>query len=313
MTDAGTTDATTGGDGSAPRGNWGRWGADDERGALNLIGPAEVLAGVAACRTGQTYPLGLRVQRKGVPIVDFRPAPERYALFRDTDAATFRKLGSDGTLGFNEDVVTVPTHNGTHMDALSHCASEGTLYNGFSADVVEANRGSSRCGVEKIGAVVGRAVLLDIARHLGVDWLEPGQPIGADLLEATRSAAGVTIVAGDVLLVRTGWLDLFASLGRGEPAPFAQPGLDLSAAEFVRDHDLAAVGADNAAVEVIPFDQGGYLPVHVVLLHELGVVLFEHLVLSPLAADGCVEGLFVASPLLITGGSGSPVNPVVIA
>ena len=85
MTEAGVTE-TTDGDDPARRGNWGRWGADDERGALNLIGSAEVLTGVAACRTGKTYPLGLRVQRKGVPVVDFRPAPERYTLFRDTDA-----------------------------------------------------------------------------------------------------------------------------------------------------------------------------------------------------------------------------------
>jgi len=298
---------------AAGRSNWGRWGDDDERGALNLVGPAEVLAGVAACRTGKTYTLGLKVQRKGVPLIDFRPTPERYALFRDTDKDMFAKLGSDGTVGFNEDVLTVPTHNGTHMDALAHCVSDDTLYNGFPAGTVEANRGASRCGIEKVGAVVGRAVLLDVAAHVGVDWLEPGQHVDADLLESCRSAAGVTLGPGDVLLVRTGWLDLFASLGRGEKPPFAQPGLDLSTVDFVADHDLAAVGADNAAVEVIPFDHGGYLPVHVALLHKLGVVLFEHLVLSPMAADGCVEGLFVAAPLLVTGGSGSPVNPIVIA
>ena len=312
MTDPTIAEPTPAPSTPAARDNWGRWGDDDERGALNLIGPAQVLAGATACRTGRTYALGLKVQRKGVPLIDFRPTPERYALFRDTDAGTFAKLGSDGTVGFNEDVLTVPTHNGTHMDALAHCVADGTLYNGFPAAAVEANRGASRCGIEKVGAVVGRAVLLDVAGHLGVDWLEPGQKVGADLLESCRSAAGVTLGAGDVLLVRTGWLDLFASLGRGEKPPFAQPGLDLSTVDYIADHDLAAVGADNAAVEVIPFDAGGYLPVHVALLHRLGVVLFEHLVLSPMAADGVVEGLFVAAPLLVTGGSGSPVNPVVV-
>ncbi|HEX3947650.1 MAG TPA: cyclase family protein [Acidimicrobiales bacterium] len=295
------------------RGNWGRWGPDDERGALNLIGPEQVLAGVAACRTGRTYHLGLRVQRKGVPLIDFRPTPERFTLFKDSDTEFFRRVGSDGTVGFNEDVLMVPTHSGTHMDALSHAVADGTHYNGFPANGFEANRGASKCGMEKVGSVVGRAVLLDLPRHLGVDWLEPGQPIGAELLEACRAAAGVPLGAGDVLLVRTGWLDLFGSLGRGERPPYEQPGLDLSAAELVKDLDLAAVGADNAAVEVIPFDKGGYLPVHVALLHQLGVTLFEHLVLSPMAADGVVEGLFVAAPLLITGASGSPVNPVVIA
>jgi len=305
--------ATTADAGGTPRTNWGRWGDTDERGAINLIGAAEVLAGVAACRTGRTYHLGLKVQRKGVPLIDFRPTPERYALFRDTDKEMFAKLGSDGTVAFNEDVLSVPTHNGTHMDALAHCVADDTLYNGFPASAVEANRGASKCGIEKVGSVVGRAVLLDVAAHLGVDWMEPGQRVDGDLLEACRSAAGVTLAAGDVLLIRTGWLDLFASLGRGESPPFAQPGIDLTTVDFIADHDVAAVGADNAAVEVIPFDHGGYLPVHVALLHHLGVVLFEHLVLSPMAADGVVEGLFVAAPLLVTGGSGSPVNPIVIA
>lgn len=297
----------------AGRSNWGRWGEGDERGALNLIGPAQVLDAVSACRTGRVYPLGLRVQRRGVPVIDFRPAPERYSLFRDTDDATFRRLGFDESVGVNEDVLVVPTHNGTHMDALAHLAVGGTIYNGFDAAMAEAHRGAARCGIEKLGPVVGRAVVLDVAGHLGVDWLEPGTPVGSDLLETCRVSSGVEVRAGDILLVRTGWLDLFAALDRGAKPPFEQPGLSLDAVEFVADHDVAAVGADNAAVEVIPFDQGRHLGLHQALLHGLGVVLMEHLVLSGVTADGCTEGLFVAAPLPVTGGSGSPVNPVLVA
>jgi len=108
-------------------------------------------------------------------------------------------------------------------------------------------------------------------------------------------------------------MEFFGSLGRGAKVPYEQPGISLDAVEFVADHDLAAVGADNAAVEVIPFDQGRALGVHEALLHDLGVILFEHLVLREPAADGCHEGLFVALPLPVTGASGSPVNPVLIA
>jgi kynurenine formamidase len=295
------------------RHNWGRWGADDERGALNLIGPAEVLAATTACRTGRTYPLGLPVQRKGVPVIDFRPAPERYTLFRDTDSSTFKKFGFERPIGVNEDMLVLPTHNGTHMDALAHFASGDTIWNGHPAATFEANRGASRCGVEKLGPVVGRGVLLDVAGHLGVDWLELGAPIDSALLEACRAAAGVQIRPGDVLLVRTGWLEFFASLRRGAAVPYEQPGISLDAVEFVADHDIAVVGADNAAVEVIPFDAGRALGVHEALLHDLGVILFEHLVLAAPAADGCTEGLFVAMPLPVTGASGSPVNPVLIA
>lgn len=298
--------------GPTGRSNWGRWGEGDERGAVNLIGSAQVLEATSACRTGRVYQLGLRVQRRGVPLIDFRPAPERYSLFRDTDDATFRRLGFDDSVGVNEDVLVVPTHNGTHMDALAHLAVGGTIYNGFDAATAEAHRGAGRCGIEKLGPVVGRAVVLDVAGHLGVEWLEPGTPVGSDLLESCRAASGLEVLAGHVLLVRTGWLDLFAALERGVKPPFEQPGLSLDAVDFIADHDVAVVGADNAAVEVIPFDQGRHLGLHQALLHGLGVTMLEHLMLSEVAADRCGGGLFVAAPLPVTGGSGSPVNPVLI-
>ena len=115
-----------------------------------------------------------------------------------------------------------------------------------------------------------------------------------------------------MLLVRTGWLDLFASLAPGEAPPFAQPGLGLAAVDFVRDHDLSAVGADNAAIECIPFDEDKFLSVHVELLTKLGITLIEHLRLSPMATDRCYQALLVVAPLLVTGGTGSPVNPIAI-
>jgi len=185
------------------------------------------------------------------------------------------------------------------------------MYNGHSSQAFTSHNGAPHCGIAKSGGFAGRAVLLDIARHQGVDWLEPGTNISADDLEACRAATGVELGAGDVLLVRTGWLDLFASLEGGEP-PFMQPGLGASTIDYIADHDLAAVGCDNAAVEVIPFD-GQFLELHIGLLVRRGVTFLEHLVLSPLAADGVKECLLVVAPLLVTGGTGSPINPIAIA
>lgn len=297
--------------GSAPS-NWGRFGTDDERGALNLIDENTVRDAAALVKEGRVYPLGLKVQRKGVPVIDFRPTTERLTLFRDTDTESFRRLGSDGTVGVNEDVLVVPTHNGTHVDALAHMAVSGTLYNGHSADSVEAHRGAMRCGIEKTATVVGRGVVIDVARHKGVPYLQPGTPIGADDLKAALSASDISLHQGDIVLIRTGWLELFNTLGRGDAVPFAQPGITLQGAHYLADHDVAAVGADNAAVEVIPFDQDRYLCVHEALLHNCGITLYEHLVLQQLAKDKVSVGLFVASALPITGGTGSPVNPVLI-
>src|SRR5258706_12883036 len=271
MADVVTSDRTVG--------NWGRWGDDDERGALNLLTPDVVLRATQVCRTGKVYPLGLPVQRTGVPMFDYRGAPQRLTLTSQTDGAMYASYGAPPGLGANEDVLVVAAHHGTHMDAVCHVFADEKIYNGYPASDFASHTGASRCGVEKSAGFAGPAVLLDIACHQAVDWLEPGAKITGDDLESCRSAQGVELGAGDLLLFRTGWLDLFASLD-GQPPPFAQPGLALSAVDFVRDNDLSLVGADNAAIECIPFDEDRFLSVHVELLVKLGVTLIEHLRLS---------------------------------
>ena len=289
-----------------------RWGAADERGALNLLDPATVLAATRVCKTGVVYNLGLPVQRHGVPVFDYRGAPQRLTLTGAGELGAFADYGAPEDLGANEDTLVIPAHNGTHMDALSHVFAGGKLYNGFDAKTFTASNGAAHCGIEKTGGFASRAVLLDVAGHQGVDWLEPGTNITADDLEACRAAQGVEVRTGDAVLVRTGWLDLFGSLEAGEPAPFAQPGLGMSTVPWFDDHDVAAIGADNAAIECIPFDDNVFLAVHIELLVKRGVTLIEHLVLSKMAADNCHESLFVAAPLLVTGASGSPLNPIAI-
>ena len=291
--------------------NWGRWGDDDERGALNLLTPDVVLAATKVCKTGKVYHLGLPVQREGMPVFDYRGAPQRLTLMNQADPGQFEAYGAPPDLGANEDVLVLASHSITHMDALCHVYAGGSLYNGFPADSFRTNAGAPYCGIEKVKGIAGRAVLLDLPRHAGVDWLEPGQLVTADDLAACAAAQGVEIRRGDILLVRTGYLDFFFSL-KGAPAPFEQPGIGLDAAEFVHDHDVAAIGCDNSAVEVIPFDRNEFLAVHVRLLVQLGVPFLEHLNLADLAADGVHESLFVVGPLLVTGGTGSPVNPIAI-
>jgi kynurenine formamidase len=293
-------------------GNWGRWGTEDERGTLNLISSEHVRDAAHATRTGKVYPLGLPIQREGVPIFEYRGAPQRLTLTSHADPDMYAMYGAAEGVGANEDVLVLASHSITHMDALCHVFAEHQIYNGYDAKGFTSHTGAARCGIEKTGAFAGRGVLLDLAAHTGVDWLEPGTSIGSDMLEACRAAQGVEVRAGDVLLVRTGWLDRFASLASPADVGFAQPGLNLDAVAFIRDHDIAAVGADNAAIEVIPFDQDIFLGVHIELLVKLGITLVEHLQLSTLAADRCYESLFIAAPLPVTGATGSPLNPICI-
>jgi kynurenine formamidase len=288
--------------------NWGRWGADDERGTLNLLTAERVLAATQVCKTGKVYSLSLPIQQQGVPIFDYRGAPRRYSLTSASDKDPFATMGGAPGLGANEDMLELASHSITHMDALSHVYTADGIYNGFPRDEFSTQGGAGHCDIRATGTFAGRGILLDLPAHQGVDWLEPGHVITRAELEACVDAQGTDVRAGDILLVRTGFLDFFAT---GDAA-FAQPGLGVDAVSFVDDHDIAAVGADNAAIEAIPFDDDVFLAVHVELLVKRGVTLLEHLELSGLAADGCHEFFLSVGALPVTGAAGSPINPVAI-
>jgi len=291
-------------------GNWGRWGAEDARGAANLLTPERVAAAAGAVKTGKVYSLALPVQEHGAPLVPGRAVPKRYTTQNDSDAGMYDDFGGVGVVA-NEDVLILASHNETHMDALCHVAFEDQIYNGFPAGSMKTASGAARCGIDKLGALVGRAVLLDMAAHFGVEIVDGGYALtGADL-DACAAREGVEIRPGDIVLVRTGWVDMF----RVDPAraPYwPQPGLGLDACRWVADHDIAAIGADNSAVEVFPFEEGRFLSVHIELLLKLGVPLMEHLVLGELAADRVYESLYIAAPLPVPGATGSPINPIAI-
>jgi kynurenine formamidase len=291
-------------------GNWGRWGTEDQRGALNLIDGPTVLEALRRCRSGKVYSLAIPMGHFATPQVSDRPTPERLTLSGPADSQVFEAYGAVPGVGANEDLMTMPSHAGTHMDALCHVYSDGTVYNGHPAGSFTPKLGAGKCGIEHTGSFAGRAVLLDVAKWSGEEYLEAGRIVTSDDLEATRQAQGTEVLPGDILMVRTGWLEA-RQKADGPPAGL-EPGLGLDAVTFIRDHDIAVVGADNAAVESIPFDKNIFLAVHIELLVKLGVTLVEHLWLRDLAADECYESLFVIGALPVTGATGSPVNPIAI-
>ena len=295
--------------------NWGRWGEDDQRGALNLITPEAVKAAALRRRTGKVYSLAIQLSQATVPAVHDRPAPERYTLSSVADIGRvppFFEIGEG--VGSNEDVLVMPSHVGTHMDALSHVASGHTLYNGIPGDSFTPRGGAAKLGIENTGSFAGPAKLLDVAAHVsattGAD-LAPGQIIDSALLDSCAVAQGTTVESGDILLVRTGWIE-----HRNKHLPpeqgWLQAGLGLDAVTFIRDHGVSVVGSDNSAIEPIPFDQNRFLGVHIELLQKLGVTLIEHLWLADLAADQCYDILLAVGGLLVTGATGSPCNPIAI-
>jgi kynurenine formamidase len=218
---------------------------------------------------------------------------------------------------FSEDVVSMATQCATHWDALAHASYGGVIYNGYPASSVSAD-GAARCGIHRLGAVVSRGVLLDVALALGRDVLEPGHPIMPGDLDAALELAGVTPEPGDIVLVRTGQMVHLAAEQRDLVAyTWPSPGLTIETAEWFHRHDVAAVATDTLVFEVYPSQhEDAYLPVHLLHLVEMGLTQGQNWVLDELAADCAADGrysfLLDATPLPLTQGLGTPLNPVAL-
>ncbi len=283
---------------------WNRWGADDERGALNLIGSREVKAAGALVRRGTVIGLAQPISGQ-MPVPPKRPRPQHFMLRDGGDYASGQRRPSG--FQFADDAINLPLHLGTHIDCLCHAWYGDKLYNGHASSEVRS-AGSRRCGAETIGPIVTRGVLLDLVAVCG-RLLEDGFAIGADLLCEAMLAAGVTLRPGDAVLLRTGWME---RQEEGSANFDAEPGLDEEAALILAKAGVSIVGADNYAVEVLPFAPGNVFPVHQRLIRDYGIFLLEGLVLAPLAQQRVSEFMFAAAPLPIIGATGSPITPMAV-
>ena len=285
---------------------WNQWGAEDERGALNYIGPAEVRRATALVRSGEVLRLAQLLSSK-TPVPAHRCGLQHFMGRDGGDYAA--GAGRPGGFQFAEDSVMMPLHIGTHVDALCHAWYDDQLYNGYLGNTIRSTTGAARLGVEKMPPIVTRGVLLDLVRLKG-RVLADGESIGIADLQAAAAAAGVLPGRGDAVLLRTGWLE--AQKGVKKVDFNAEPGIDADAAQWLAECCVAMVGADNFAIEVLPFPEGKVFPVHQLLIRDFGVPLLEGLMLDPLVASGRHEFLFIASPLPIVGATGSPLAPVVV-
>ena len=293
----------------AKLGNWGRWGDRDQRGALNVVTPDAVLRGLAAVRRGEVLSLAIPIQSEGVPSIPFRAPVLHFMALDAGDYEAGARRGSGG-FQFADDFIAMPAHAGTHVDALSHVARTGWMYNGYPASDVRSLRGARSLGIEHFGGLIGRALLLDICAVRGCAYLEAGTEIRVDDLERALCRAGLEIEPGDSILLRTGWLERFAE---DDPSWYdGEPGLGVAAARWLAARDVALVAADNFGVEVIPSVSGETMPVHLVCLQEHGIHLMELVDLRPIVAAGATQCLLAVAPLPITGGVGSPVNPIAV-
>lgn len=284
---------------------WGRWGADDERGALNRLGPAATLRGLATVREGRSIPLAVPLQAGKGPIAG-RRAPLQHFMVRDGGdyAAGLTEKG----FGFADDCVVLSTHGNTHIDALAHVWQDHRMWNGHSADHVTSH-GATRCAIDGVGPIVTRGIVVDLAGPGGPSDHD-GHVIGLAELTSAVDATGCRPEEGDALLVRSGWL---ARWRRGEATEACWAGLDPECAEWIDEQGFVLVGADNIAVEAGPSpDPADAAPMHVELIRNRGIHLMELVDLEALVATGRSEFLLMIAPLPLVGGVGSPVNPVAV-
>lgn len=302
--------------------NWGRWGADDQRGTLNLISAAGRRAAVATVQDGITVSCGLDVVPRSAQGQIHGP-PQRFMLLTGEGLHDEHRVPQSVPGAPSErmhgaaEYVGMVFHGGdiTHIDAPSHVFWDGHMYNGAAAELVNVLHGASSHAVTVAAeGIVTRGVLLDIPSIKGVDWLSSGDVVMPDDLEAAAAAQGVRVGPGDALLVRTGYGRRRREEGEIDLVEEGLPGLQAACLPWLRERDIALLGCDTAN-DAMP---SGYseppLPVHAVGLVALGLWLVDNCDLEQLAATAVRlrrwEFLFTIAPLRLTGATGSPVNPL---
>jgi len=297
--------------------NWGRWGDDDQRGALNYIDEEKVRRAAGLVRRGAVFSLELPLDGDGPQTGAFgRVNPIHQMVATGSDHVADRQSNELGW-GYADDSLFLFLQGGTQWDALAHIFKNGQMYNGYPATEVDS-RGAARNGIEHASTIATRGVLLDIPRCLGRTHLDPGEAIGPDLLDRVCDQENVEVGEGDIVLLRTG--DMANRRRRpgwdGYSAGDA-PGLSLLSAPWFAERRVAGIASDTWGIEVRPNEiPGSFQPLHLVLLVHLGLMLGEIWYLDELAEDCASDGVYqcflVAPPLVIPHAVGSPVNPQAI-
>ena len=307
--------------GPTPPTNWGKWGPDDEVGSLNYLGAGEVLRGITAVRSGEVFTLQVPIGLPGTPDPVW---PERTPAVRTQvmDEGYFARGDQDEPSDghhWADDKIEMFLQGSTQYDALAHYWYDGRVWNVYPAE--STTGGLSRASVLPIAerGVVGRAVLIDLARGRGKEVLDKGEAITIEDLLSIGASQGTEIQKRDILVLRTGWIGSYYRRDAEEfYADYNEPGLVYSPelVEWFQEMEIPNLVTDTIANERSFYDGGLQLPLHCALMRNLGVAMTEICNLDPLAEacqqDGRWEFLYVAAPLKVAMASGAPVNPVAI-
>lgn len=282
-----------------------KWGPNDEIGAANYMTPELVMKAAQLIKTGKTYALG-------IPVHSSTPAypPRGFKItIVQPGQAGIPGLGPTKTT-YNDDIIEGWVGIGSQLDGLGHIGIEHVYYNGNKLADFADPKGLTKLGVEKVPPMVTRGVLLDMAAHFGTDVVKEGTAFNVKEIEEVAKKQGVEIRQGDVVLFHTGWISLIGKDDKRYSA--GEPGLGVEGAKYLAGKGVVAVGADNWALEVLPFESKNIFEVHQILLPMNGTYILENMDTAQLAADKAYEFMFVLGQPRFKGGVQSMINPVAI-
>jgi kynurenine formamidase len=280
-----------------------KWGPGDERGSANHMKPETVLRAIRLIRSGEVVELGHEISAT-MPFFGTR-------RFDVHTKRTFMNVPSNRRGSNEEIVITEIGQVGTQLDGFVHQTHENSLYNCFKVDEIASRSGFTKLGIEKIGALITRGVLIDVAALKGVDMLPDNYEITVEDLEQALQRQNLQLQPGDAVIIHTGWGKLWGQ----DNARYVKscPGVGVKAAEWLVQQDPMLVGSDNWPVEVAPNpDKEISLPGHQIFLVVNGILLLENMKLDELAAKRLHEFAFMIQPLKVKGGSGSTVAPIAV-
>jgi len=280
-----------------------KWGADDQRGSGNLMKPATVLRAAKLIRTGEVFELGALLSPN--PKEAFINAGRVFNIYTKPSPPI------PNARQVNEElVVTELGQIGTQLDAFAHQMWGDSFYNCFKLGDIGTRSGFKKLGVEHVGALMTRGVLIDVAGLKGVDMLPTSYVITPEDLRAALAKAGQTLEPGDAVIIRTGWSKLMGQ--DNQRYGTANAGIGIAAAQWLVTQDPMLIAADNCCVEVRPSEPPHSLPVHAMMLIQHGIYLAENLELEALAAAHANEFAFIVQPLKIKGATGSAIAPIAV-
>jgi len=295
--------------------NWGRWGSDDELGTLNYITPEKVQEAARLVRSGRRVSMAIPIVKRAGPD---NPMPATLLMVQGHDVPV-----DESKVRFGLDWLGMAAHGDTHthVDALCHISYGGVTYNGRPAEEVLRSNGATAQDIAVYHAgLVGRGVLLDLPKHRGVEWLEPGEAVTRAELEACVAAQGVDLGEGDILVFRTGHHRRRLALGPWDnnppPAGQGKAGLHVDAIPWMHERRIAAFLPDGDGETVPSVVDGITYPIHPLQVVAMGMLVSDSLQLEELVAacdeEGSYEFMVVGLPLRLPGATGSPWNPIAV-